>query len=134
MEECTCLTVKQYLSDIVNFEITDGALEAILAKRGVSGAMPFHEAEERDVDLCKADVYVWFCTSPTKKGSVSDSDNGWSHSEGGHTLSQRDRRYLLTLANDIYEKYDEKKVLSSGFRIKNHGIKHCNYDLDGKSC
>lgn len=126
-DNCNILTIKDYLANIVNFDIPSEALDAILAKRGVYGEVPFADLELRDTELCTADLYIWICTSPTKYGGVSDSDNGWSHKDSGYTLSSADKKRLIGLANDIYDKYGESKVLSSSFRISNHGIKHRNY-------
>nr|DAT45739.1 MAG TPA: hypothetical protein [Caudoviricetes sp.] len=122
--------VKDYLANIVNFPVDEKALDAILVKRGLCGDTPYSEAENKDIELCQADLYMWICTSPSKIGGDSDSDNGWSHKDGGYTLSSKDKKRLTSIANSIYDTYGERKILTSHFRIVDHGVKHCNLGLN----
>lgn len=126
MEDKVC-KVKDYLLNMVNFPVEEAAIEAILVKRGLCGDTPYVDAEKRDIDLCQADLYMWICTTPTKIGGDSDSDNGWTHKDGGFTLSDKDKRQFTRLANAIYKTYGEVKNLTSCFRVIDHGIKHCNF-------
>lgn len=121
--------VKDYLLSCVNFPVEEDAIDAILVKRGLCGDMMFADAETRDIELCQADLYMWICTTPSKIGGDSDTDNGWSHKDGGFTLSDKDKRQYMRLANAIYKTYGEAKSLTSCFRVTDHGIKHCNFNL-----
>ena len=118
------MTIEQYLSGTVNFDITEDALKVILIDRGVAENTEIALVAERDKELCKADLYMWIASSPNRKGSVSDSDNSWSHSDGGFTLTDADKRAYISLANVIYEKWDDVKKSHSRFKIQSHGIRH----------
>ena len=70
---------------------------------------------------------------PSKINSTSDSDNGWSHSEGGYTLSDDDKDRMLKYAKAIYDKYDEEFDYddSVSVAIESFGITPCDYDEAG---
>lgn len=122
---CECnetRTILDWLCDIVNFPISEGAANDILTERGVDGSSLLPEVDKRTKDLCRADLYVWVCTSPNRRGDISDSDNSWSHKEGGYTLSDADKKRFMTLANNIYEMYDEKPVGKRVYKLSSFGI------------
>ena len=126
-------TAEDYLFGCVNFPVPEEAVRFILAGREVSGSVPFSEIDKREADLLKADLYVWICTSPNRRGDISDSDNSWRHTEGGYTLSEADKNRLMALATGIYEQYDEPLPFKKGkIKVVSHGIRRCNYDLSGK--
>lgn len=127
-------TIGDYLFDCVNFAIPQGAVNATCIQRGIEPTKTFASVGQRERDLLKADLYVWICMGPSKVNSTTDSDNGWSHSGGGYTLTDEDKDRLLQIAKSIYEKYDEEfddiddsvEVTVSSF-----GIKPCDYNEAG---
>lgn len=126
--ESTERTMLDWLVDAVNFPVSRGAAEDILSARNIAADLSFAESTPRERDLAKADLYVWMCSSPTRRGDTSDSDNSWSHKEGGFTLSREDKEMLLGMANAIYEQYDEPTVTKSSMKLHSFGIRK------GKRC
>ena len=127
-------TVKDYLFDQVNFDVPEGAVKSILKKRNVEETLVYpDECNDIKVGLLKADLLKWICLGPTKKGAVSDSDNGWSHSEGSYTLSKEDKKLLMNEANALYEENDEpeSKFGRTKIRVRSLGIMGARYDLNG---
>ena len=124
-------TVADWLADSVEMPVSAGLVRSILAERKVSEDLAFDEANDEVKELCKADLYSRIAlTSPNRMGAVSDSDNGWSHSDGGYTLTESDKKQLLGVANAIYEKYDEPtKGSKVKITITQHGISRRNYPL-----
>ena len=117
-------TMADWLADCVEMPISAGLVRSILAEREVSEDMAFDDANQEVRELCKADLYSRIAlTSPNRMGAVSDSDNGWSHSDGGYTLTEGDKKRLLAEANAIYGKYDEPtKGTKTKITITQHGI------------
>lgn len=116
-------TILDWLCDIVNFPVSEGAAIDILTERHIAPNMLLDEVEKKDKDLCKADLYVWVCTSPNRRGDMQDSDNSWSHKEGGYTLSAEDKKRLMSMANNIYEMYDEEPVGKRVIKLSSFGIR-----------
>lgn len=120
-------TIEEYLAGCVNMPVDKQAIANVLLDRKVVSGSVVSSLERRDVDLCKADLYRWIATGPSRLGAVSDSDNGWSHSEGGFSLSSADRAFLIREANRIYAMYGETPIGGNVVRVKNYGIKPRNY-------
>ena len=146
-------TVRDYVFGCVNFQISDETAEHICDERGVDPDKTFDElfpkpeadapdavADDENViepkrtkELLKADLYVWICMGPTKVNSTSDSDNGWSHSEGGYQLTDEDKDRMLAYAKSIYEKYDEEFDYDDSVEVNvsSFGIQPCDYNEAG---
>lgn len=116
-------TVLDWLCDVVNFPVSEGAAKDIIVERGVDPSSSVTDVDKRDKDLCKADLYVWLCTSPTRRGDTQDSDNSWSHKEGGFTLSADDKNRLMAMANNIYDMYEEEPVCKRVIKLQSFGIR-----------
>lgn len=123
-------TIVDYLLGCVNMDIPEEAIVRICIDREVDINEDIELLEKKEKDLCKADLYVWMCLGVSKRGTVSDSDNGWSHSDGGYTLSADDKKLLLKAANSIYEEYGEKTIGTTKFKVRSHGISPCNLTID----
>ena len=146
-------TVIDYVFGCVNFQISDETAEHICDERGIDPDKTFDElfpkpeadapdavADDENViepkrtkELLKADLYVWICMGPTKVNSTSDSDNGWSHSEGGYQLTDEDKDRMLAYAKSIYEKYDEEFDYDDSVEVNvsSFGIQPCDYNEAG---
>ncbi len=126
-------TAEDYVFGCVNFAIPQEGVDDVLGERKIEASKPYEELEKKDKELLKADIYVWICMGPSKINSTSDSDNGWSHSEGGYTLSDDDKDRMLKYAKAIYEKYDEEFDYddSVSVAIESFGITPCDYDEAG---
>ena len=126
-------TAEDYVFSCVNFAIPQEGVDYVLGERKIKAEKPYDELEKKDKELLKADIYVWICMGPSKINSTSDSDNGWSHSEGGYTLSDDDKDRMLKYAKAIYDKYDEEFDYddSVSVAIESFGITPCDYDEAG---
>ena len=145
-------TVRDYVFGCVNFQISDETAEHICDERGIDPDKTFDElfpkptedatdvvSEEENLEpkrtkeLLKADLYVWICMGPTKVNSTSDSDNGWSHSEGGYQLTDEDKDRMLAYAKSIYEEYDEEFDYDDSVEVNvsSFGIQPCDYNEAG---
>ena len=146
-------TVRDYVFGCVNFQISDETAEHICDERGIDPDKTFDElfpkpeadapdavADDENViepkrtkELLKADLYIWICMGPTKVNSTSDSDNGWSHSEGGYQLTDEDKDRMLAYAKSIYEKYDEEFDYDDSVEVNvsSFGIQPCDYNEAG---
>lgn len=125
-------TAEDYVFSCVNFAIPQEGVDYVLGERKIKAEKPYDELEKKDKELLKADIYVWICMGPSKINSTSDSDNGWSHSEGGYTLSDDDKDRMLKYAKAIYDKYDEEYIDDSvSVAIESFGITPCDYDEAG---
>lgn len=126
-------TAEDYIFGCVNFAVPEEAVKHLLDERGIEPGTPLSDLDKKTRELLKADLYVWICMGPSKVSSTSDSDNGWSHSEGGYTLSDEDKDRMLKYAKAIYEKYDEEFEYddSVSVAIESFGITPCDYDEAG---
>lgn len=128
MVQCGCsksvYTAGDWLLGCVNFEVPEDAVESILANRGLVGEMSYADAQSvTDLRLLKADLFRWILLGPGKVNSTSDSDNGWSHSGGGYTLSEFDKKLMLDEANGIYEELEPESVFGkTRIRMRSMGI------------
>ena len=137
-------TVEDWLFGCVNFAVPQSAVDTILAERGVDGSTEYDvyvasmastETEEDVVDLrlLKADLLKWIVLGPGKVSSTSDSDNGWSHSSGGYTISKDDKKLLMAEANGIYEELEPESVFGKRrTTVHSLGIMPAFRDFDGE--
>lgn len=105
--------VEDFLRGCVGYDVTDEALNTILIGRVINTGTPVSELSKRQLDLCRADLYMWCTTIPSTSGSVEDADAGWKHKEGGSQKSSSDNSRLISMANYIYSMYGEMSVGSS---------------------
>lgn len=127
-------TVRDWLFGCVNFSVPESAVETILCQRDVDGDTDYADKESLPIDirLLKADLLKWIVLGPGKVNNVSDSDNGWSHSEGGYALSKDDKKMLMDEANAIYEELEPASVFGKKkIRMRSAGIMPAYRDLDG---
>ena len=97
-----------WLADTVQFPVSAGLVRAIFAKRNVSFDILYSDANGQLVDLLYADLLVKIAEdTPDRLGATTDSDNGWEHSDGGYTISEKTKKTLKAKANKIYKKYGE---------------------------
>lgn len=137
-------TVKDWLCGCVNFEVPDSAIDYVCATRGVESDMayadyiakPSDDSEgvdaKPDIRLLKADLLKWIVLGAGKVNNTSDSDNGWSHSSGGYTLSKDDKQLLTDEANAIYGELEPESVFGKKrIRMRSAGIMPAYRDVDG---
>ena len=129
--EVSVLTLEDYLYGCVNVDVPREAIVRICLDREVDMHEEAYNIEKSVRDLCKADLLVWMVLGVSRRGSVSDTDNGWTHSDGGYTFTEADKKYFLKIADAIYEENDEATVGKIKAKIISSGIMPANYRLDG---
>lgn len=131
----TVYTIEQHLYDSINFSIPESAVRGVLKKRGVEGSDEYNPEDTEQapkVRLLYADLLKWICLGAGRTNRVSDSDNGWSHSEGGYTLSKDDKKLLMNEVNAIYEELEPASVFGKRtIRMRSMGIMPALRDVDG---
>lgn len=109
------MTIEEYLRGLVYYDVPDSTLRSILFKRKVAEGADVDTLEERDLDLCLAEVYMWCASTPSSKNNTEDSDGSWKHTEGGWQTSAYDKRQMRTMALDLFKKWGES--LSSESKV-----------------
>lgn len=117
-------TIETYLRGKVrNIEVTDDALQSILAELEIDDGAEYARLSQKQKDLALAGLYAWICTSPTQSSKVSDEDGDWSHSEGGEQMSATSLNRYMRMANDIYKKYGLPLLGSNKWGFKGSGFR-----------
>lgn len=127
-------TVEDWLFGCVNFAVPEEAVSYILMTRGVDGSTSYQSAKTgaTDIRLLKADLYKWLVLGPSKVNNTTDSDNGWSHSDGGYTLSKEDKSLLAAEANAIYDELEPESVFyKRRITVHSMGIMPAKRHADG---
>lgn len=134
MDKCNKIhTLEDALLSKVRFSIPEDTVRTILIERALDGNMAYVDANPADVRLAYADILKWIVLGPSKMNNTSDSDNGWSHTEGGFEISERDRTELKAEANAIYAELEPGSMIKnkSSFRITSHGVKRADFSVFG---
>lgn len=127
-------TIEDYLLAQVNLNVSSSLVIPILLRRGVAPDSLLKEVDDKLKDLTLADFYVKIATTtPDRIGAVTDTDNGWTHSDGGYTISKTYREWLLKQANAIYAEYDEPLVgARNAFKMRSHGVQRARIGMNGE--
>ena len=126
-------TLEDALFSKVRFSIPEDTVRTILIERALDGNMAYVDANPADVRLAYADILKWIVLGPSKMNNTSDSDNGWSHTEGGFEISERECAELKAEANAIYAELEPGSMIKkkSSFRITSHGVKRADFSVFG---
>lgn len=124
-------TIADYLYGSVNFDVPSEVIVKICLDRDIDYHSEAMNVEKSQRDLCKADLLVWMALGVSKRSNNVDSDNGWSHSNGGYTLTEADKELFLKTANAIYEENGESTIGKTKAKIQSFGIKPANIGIDG---
>jgi hypothetical protein len=129
-------TISEYLKGVSQL-LTDDGLRYVLSKRRLNGdeVLPQFEGEtwtdeqgnvheytalaERDQDLAEGTAYYWLSNLPVGGATEKVSDGGWSHSEGGWTVSKANIDEWMRKYRSLYQKWDEELLDRSRIRIIN---------------
>ncbi len=74
---------------------------------------------ERDVDLSEGTAYYWLSNLPVGGATEKVSDGGWSHSEGGWTVSRVNIEEWMRKYRTLFAKWGEELLDGSKIRILN---------------
>ena len=101
-------TIETWLRGMVDFNVPDETLSAILFNNQMEVGTPVATTSEKERDLCLADLLVWLSTSSTVSSASSDSDGGWKHTDAVKNIS--DRASLERRAQALYKKWNSPKA------------------------
>lgn len=99
------MTIEQYLSGKVDFNLGDTTIAAILYDRGIPEGASLETVSPRQKDLALADLYVYVAGSSTSSSGEYESDGGWQRQRSAKNAYNRNG--LLALAKRLYDKWDE---------------------------
>lgn len=128
------ITISEYLKSVSQL-ITEDGLRYVLAKRGLTGdeLLPQYGGSssssssseggdvltQRDMDLAEGTAYYWLSNLPVGGATEKVADGGWSHSEGGWTVSKANIEEWLRKYRTLFAKWDEELLDKTIIRIKN---------------
>ena len=124
------ITISEYLKGVSQL-ITEDGLRYVLSKRRLTGdeLLPQYEGKpeaeghvvltEREMDLAEGTSYYWLSNLPVGGATEKIADGGWSHSEGGWTVSKANIDEWMRKYRALFAKWDEPLIDRSRIRILN---------------
>ena len=131
------LTVSEFLRSVCEL-VTDAGIQYVLAKRRLKGDELIPQPEdastsssssssseeyttltEREMDLAEGTMYYWLASLPVGGSTEKVADGGWSHSEGGWTVSKANIEEWKSRYRALFDKWDEPLLGNSKIRIIN---------------
>ena len=101
-------TIETWLRGMVDFDIPDATIMAILFNNDVTAGTSVSKTSEKERDLCLADLLMWLSSSSTASSGEYISDGGWSHQKSNKQVV--DRAGLIRRAQELYAKWDSDKA------------------------
>ena len=101
-------TIETWLRGMVDYDVPDATIMAILFNNGVADGKPMSSISEKERDLCLADLLMWLSSSSTASTGESISDGGWTHQKANKQIV--DRAGLIKRAKELYAKWDSDKA------------------------
>lgn len=111
-------TIREFLSGISSL-LTEKGLNYVLSKRKLSGSELLDSLSDREIDLAEGTVYYWLTNLPVGGSTEKVADGGWSHSEGGWTVSKANIDEWRRKYRDLFDKWDEPLLGGSKVRLIN---------------
>ena len=112
------MTLKDYLGSVSQL-LTEDGIQYVCAKRRLYPEQPFFDLSEKEQDLAEGTAYYWLSNLPVGGATEKVADGGWSHSEGGWTVSKANIEEWMRKYRSLFNKWDEKLIDNSRIRIKN---------------
>ena len=101
-------TIETWLRGMVDFDVPDATIMAILFNNEVAQGTPVGSTNEKQRDLSLADLLMWLSSSSTSSSGEYISDGGWSHQKSNKQVV--DRAGLIKRAQDLYAKWNSDKA------------------------
>lgn len=79
----------------------------VCSKRRLSPEADVRSLSERDMALSEAVTYYWLSNLPVGGATEKVSDGGWSHSEGGWTVSKANIEEWVRKYRALFGQWDE---------------------------
>lgn len=105
---CNPYTVEMWLKGMVDLDVPESAIKAILFNNGVEVGAAVAQLGEREKDLCLADLYMWVSTSSSTSSGETITDNGWSTKKAIKNVTQRGG--FRAMAKALYAKWNVDKA------------------------
>ena len=103
-------TIEQWLVGMVDFNVPEATIKAILFNNKVTDGTPVSNVAEMKRDLCLADLLMWLSSSSTATSGEYISDGGWQHQKANKVVV--DRASLVARARELYRKWSSEKAES----------------------
>ena len=101
-------TIETWLRGMVDFDVPDATIMAILFNNEVASGIPVVSTSEMERDLCLADLLMWLSSSSTATSGEYISDGGWQHQKANKVVV--DRAGLIARAKSLYAKWNSEKA------------------------
>ena len=101
-------TIETWLRGMVDFDIPEATIMAILFNNDVIDGTAAEKVSEEKRDLCHADLLMWLASSSTSSSGEYISDGGWSHQKSNKQVV--DRAGLVEQAKELYKKWNSDKA------------------------
>lgn len=104
-------SINSLLANCVQGIDITGLIPSVLRRRKVEYGADLDDLDEKDVELCTADIYYDSTNIPSSKRQNKDADGGWSHDEGGFSMDASTKNSLVAKALAIYTKYNDDRAV-----------------------
>ena len=120
-------TISEYIKGVSQL-ITEDGLGYVLAKRRLKGTelLPQYEdtpdatvLTQRETDLAEGTAYYWLSNLPVGGSTEKVADGGWSHSEGGWTVSKANIEEWMRKDRALFDMWDEPLIIKSRIKVIN---------------
>lgn len=112
------MTVSEFLKSVSQLVTADG-IQFVCAKRKINPTDIYEDLSEKDADLTEGTMYYWLASLPVGGSTEKVADGGWSHSEGGWTVSKANIEEWKSRYRALFDKWDEPLIGNSKIRIIN---------------
>ena len=111
------MTIEQYLSGKVDFNLNENVISSILFDRNVLSGSLVCTVSEKNRDLCLADLYMFCANSSTASSGEYDADGGWVRQRPNKNVFNREN--YISMAKRLYEKWgDAAPSVVTGITLK----------------
>lgn len=102
------LTIQEWLQGKVGVTISNEAMRTAMWSSNIQEGTPMCAISPEQADLALAEIYWWVASLPSTKNKVEDSDGQWKHIDGGHIMSEQDKRWYRDEANRLWSKWGKE--------------------------
>ena len=107
----TIYTIEQWLTGMVDYNVPESTLKAILFNNGIALGTEAAQVCEKGRDLSLADLYMWLVASSSSSSGEYVSDGGWQLKKANKVVV--DRAELRERARQLYLKWGSEKAATA---------------------
>lgn len=112
------MTISAFLKGISPL-VTDEAVAYVCAKMRIEPETAFFDLSDKEQDLTEGTMYYWLSNLPVGGATEKVADGGWSHSEGGWTVSKANIEEWMRKYRTLFSKWDEQPLDGNKIRLIN---------------